>query len=654
MHKRYLLNAVITGLVAVAAIAPVQAADAEWQVGLAAVKITPPKPVVLLGYSNRNGPFESVTADLWAKAMAFEDSDGHRGVIITTDLVGVQAVVTEPVCARITQKTGLTRGQIILNASHTHTGPLVSLKPRLSGNIGHPALSVEDGERTVAYTRALQDKLVGVVVEAVSGLAPACLSWGRGAVGFPMNRRFPKQGYIVMRANPDGPTDRTVPVLRVDTHEGELRAVLFGCACHNTTLTDAHNLIGGDYAGFAQAFIEERYPSVQAMFMSGCGADANPHPRGKMEQAKTHGANLGREVCRVLEDELEVVRGSLATEYARVNLPLEPMDRAAIETVAKKPSTEALMAKHMLTVLDRGEKLPEHYEAPFGVWQFGRELTLVALPAEPVADYVAILAEHLGPRTLWVAGYNNDCFGYLPTAGIVNEGGHENIGITLWIWGEHLSRNAGFFTAQVQDVVIATVAQLASKAGRKRATSSQWTAPIARTLDRNCGFAIKGVAGNSSGTVRRRAGFLAEAGRRVLHHEFHLGPGGRRGVSVRRIDASARTGRIPAHRNRGDCDRIRSAGLLFPPHRGHRITGSGHRHDRLRLQAARPSRPRTDRGRGRERQPNQPHDELPHAHRRRHVLTAADYPAPPGNPASTARATRSTLPPMIFRMSSSE
>ena len=102
------------------------------------------------------------------------------------------------------------------------------------------------------------------------------------------------------------------------------------------------------------------------------------------------------------------------------------------------------MARHMLELLDSGESLIDSYPAPFAVWQFGDALTLVALPAEPVADYVMLLGQTLGPDKLWVSGFDNDCFGYLPTAQVVREGGHEAIGVTLWVWGQDLRRNAGF------------------------------------------------------------------------------------------------------------------------------------------------------------------------------------------------------------------
>src|SRR5713101_8031665 len=80
---------------------PIPAAEPEWKVGLAEVKITPDRPVPLAGYASRNHPFEKVTTDLFAKALALEDRDGHVGVIVTTDLIGLTAAIAEPVCERL-------------------------------------------------------------------------------------------------------------------------------------------------------------------------------------------------------------------------------------------------------------------------------------------------------------------------------------------------------------------------------------------------------------------------------------------------------------------------------------------------------------------------------------------------------------------------
>jgi len=439
-----------------------------WQVGLARVKITPAEPVALLGYGDRTGPFESVVADIYAKALALEDRRGARAVLVTADLVGFQAaVVTDEVCRRIREKTGLERHQLLFNASHAHTGPLVSLDPHAAANsVAHPPLSPDDVRRTIAYTRQLQDQLVELVSQALAAWQPAELAWSTGQVAFPTSRRLPQGGHVVMADNPDGLTDRTVPVLRVRSPEGRLLAVLFGCACHNTTLTGRDNVIAGDYAGFAQEILEREHDQCAALFLSGCGADANPSPRGSLELARQHGATLAREVDRVLDQQLTPVTGDLVPVLRYVNLPLQQLARDELVARSNLPSAEAATARHMLAVLEGGQQLPTSYRAPLAVWQLGTDLTLVALPAEPVARYVPLLQQTLGASGLWVAGFNNDCFGYLPTADMVREGGHEAMGVTLWIWSQACAAQVGFFDAAVEDMVLRETRRLASEAGR--------------------------------------------------------------------------------------------------------------------------------------------------------------------------------------------
>ena len=94
--------------------------------------------------------------------------------------------------------------------------------------------------------------------------------------------------------------DHSVPVLRIDDRRGNLRGVLMGYACHNTTLTGEFYQLSGDYAGFAQYALEERYPGAMALFVMGCGADANPNPRSTLELAERHGKTLAEAVSQVL------------------------------------------------------------------------------------------------------------------------------------------------------------------------------------------------------------------------------------------------------------------------------------------------------------------------------------------------------------------
>jgi hypothetical protein len=441
--------------------------EPSWKAGVATAKITPERPLILLGYTSRDGPYEGVSDDLSARALALEDAGGRRAVLIAADLVGFQAaIVTDAVAGRIAERTGLARERLIFNASHTHAGPVVSLDPNLTLNVAHPSMTVEQAEATVAYTRRLQDQLVDLVERALAALQPARLSWGAGRTDVPTSRRLPKPEGVVMSPNPDAPVDDVVPVLRVDSPEGKPRAVVFGCSCH-AVAAGGQNAISADYPGYARTVVEASHPGSTALFLAGCGGDANPEPRGTIEQARTHGEALGREVCRVLDGPLAAVDGPLQVAYAQVDLPLQTPSRERIKGYLDRPNFQAWQARHMLEVLDAGDPPPSRYTAPVAVWRLGEALTLVALPGEPVAEYASLLREALGPEGLWISGYNNDCFGYLPTAKVVAEGGHEAIGVTLWAWSRNLGPMVGFFEPRVQDVVVDAVRRLASDAGRK-------------------------------------------------------------------------------------------------------------------------------------------------------------------------------------------
>jgi hypothetical protein len=452
-HAAFSFLLALASLLCADAAAPPAADRPDWKVGLACVKITPERPVFLAGYASRNRPFDKVAGDLYAKALALEDSEGRLAVLVTTDLLGLSAAIAEPVCKRICSASGLKREQLLLASSHTHTGPALSLDPR-----PRDALSPGDAQRTVEYTRWLQDRLVEVALAALRERRPARLSHGTGIANFVMNRREFTAGGVILGVNARGLADRSVPVLRIDSPDGKLRAVLFGAATHGTTLTQHCYELCGDYASFAQEHVEKRHPGALALFMLGLAGDSNPYPRGTMDLARRHGVALGQEVDRVLQGPMRPVRGQLRIAFARIGLPLQKAPpRAELEKQARKRGLEAWIAGQMLATLDRGEKLPEHYPCPVAVWQIG-DLTLVALSGEVVVDYVPLLEKALGPGSLWLSAYCNDVFGYLPSARVLSEGGYETRGL--------YAGGIGRFDPRAQSVLVEGVRDLARKVGR--------------------------------------------------------------------------------------------------------------------------------------------------------------------------------------------
>lgn len=449
------LFTILAAAAVVATVTSAFAADAkpEWHVGLASACITPDRPIRMSGYASRTEPSDGVLSDLFAKVMAVEDAEGNRALWITADIIGFRAAVAKAVSHEITAKTGLARKKILLCPSHTHAGPQVEFKEDVADDM--PADEAQTVDRN---THLLIARLGELAAAAIGDLKPARLSWGIGTATFVMNRReFTERG-VRLGVNPSGYVDRSVPVLRVDSPDGKLRAVVFGCACHNTTMGGKNLKISGEYAGFAQETIEEQNPGVQAMFVIGCAGDSNPDPRGTADLARQHGQGLGAEVCRVLGEELTPVHGPLSVEFEWVELPLQPVpSREKLEEMAKGPSWLKYNAVKMLEALDKGQSLPTAYRAPFALWQFGDDLTLVGMPCETLGGYVPLLQDALGHRKLWVAGYTNDVCGYLPTAKVLTQGGYETRG---------LYTDIGFFAPEAQDVAVKAVSGMARQAGR--------------------------------------------------------------------------------------------------------------------------------------------------------------------------------------------
>lgn len=449
---------VVTGRVAVVCTALLMCvggtpAAAQWKAGYAQVAITPHVPVRMAGYSSRVELSKGMALDLFANALVLEDAGGHRAALVTTDLLGIRADIAAAIVAKVPEVAGLDVTRIVISASHTHAGPALSLD-----DVPGPGVTSDQAAATAAYTRALVDTLAALIGDAAARLAPARLFTGTGVAHFAMNRREFTADGVILGVNPRGPVDRSVPVLRVDDESGRPRVVLFSYACHNTTLTGDNFDIGGDYAGFAQAEVERDLSGVQAMYMAGTGADANPYPRGTVELARQHGEELAQEVVRVARGEMRELVGSLRVAAVPVALPLHRPTRAELDRIATEGTgTLRTTARHLLDRLGRGEPLLTEYRTPVAVWQLGADLTFVALPGEVVVDYLYAIEKAIGPLNLWVTAYANDYYGYLPSPRVLEEGGYETRG---------LFSSEGWFSPDTSRALVDHVRQLASQVGR--------------------------------------------------------------------------------------------------------------------------------------------------------------------------------------------
>ncbi len=390
----------------------------DWKAGVASAVITPGENIWMAGYAARTKPAEGKAQDLFAKAVALEDAAGRKQIIVTLDLIGVPRTLRENLERRLAEKYRLSREALLINASHTHCGPEFRVR-----SLDADTADESRREQAEAYGRFLEEKLVALAGEALASLAPARLEYHHSRCGFSMNRRLPVDGGYRNSPFPDGPVDQDVPVLAVFGAEKKLRAVVFGYACHNTTL--GFYQWCGDYAGFAQEYFQADNPGVTALYVQGCGGDQNPYPRGRMELAQYHGRALANSIQAALEGPALALPPKLASAYDTVDLDFDLPARAEFES--RLTSTDKYLVAHarrMLAKLDAGEALQAHYAYPAQVVRLGG-LTLIALAGETVVDYALRLKRELAGQPLWVAGYSNDVMGYIPSARIRREGGYE-------------------------------------------------------------------------------------------------------------------------------------------------------------------------------------------------------------------------------------
>lgn len=399
--------------------------------GAASVDITPDYPVRLHGYGNRRSNSVGVAQRIFAKALAFGTDRDGASILLTVDNLGVSGAVTEEVAHRLKKRAKIDREQFAICSSHTHAAPMLT---GVAPNIFSADIIPEEQAAIDRYTRELTDKLEAVALAALSHRAPAKISLAQGQVTFAKNRRVIRDGRAQFGENDTAPVDHTLPTLFVHGLAGDLRAVLVNYACHCTTLGGEWNQIHGDWSGCAQEAMQRDFPGAVALVSIGCGADANPTPRGKVEHAQAYGEAIATEVKRLLAQPAQALTALPEGKLKRFRLDFDPLPtREQWEERAKQSGIVGYHAQKNLARMNRRETIPKTLPYSVQTWTFGDELAMVFLPGEVVVDYQRRLKDDFDPARLWVNAYANDVPCYIPSRRILSEGGYEAEG-SLWYY----------------------------------------------------------------------------------------------------------------------------------------------------------------------------------------------------------------------------
>lgn len=448
----------------------------DWKAGAARAVITPQEPMWMAGYANRDHAAEGKLQDLWAKALVLEDADGKRCVLITLDLCGIPKDMSDYIRGQLKLKYKLDKAQVIINSSHTHSGPVVSNSVQNAYD-----LDEEQKQKVKAYTDNVSKQIIQLAGDAMKSLEPAEVFTENGFARVQVNRRNNNENFLLLQPELNGPNDYAVPVIKVVNKSGDIIAIAFGYACHNTVLNGYQ--WSGDYAGYAQSELEKMYPGSVALFFQGAGADQNPLPRRTVSLARQYGKEIAYAVEAVLSASMRQQPSRLSFAYSEVQLPLNPPpSKEELELMAKDTSAayKRRSAARLLQQINKGVVPIKSYPYPVQVWKIG-EQPLFALGGEVVIHYAIEIKSIFGSGA-FVLGYSNDVMGYIPTAQILRESNDKETGYAFYDPTNHnaVGYEGGLFTqlvyglpgtwaSDIETVILNEAVRMARIAGVERA-----------------------------------------------------------------------------------------------------------------------------------------------------------------------------------------
>jgi hypothetical protein len=188
---------------------PVAPARLEWKAGVARVLVTPREPIFMKGYGSRTKPSEGVRQDLFVKALALQHGTGPIAVLVTSDLHSYTRRMSDTIADAVQKQHGITRDRLVLNGSHTHSGPAITAEA-----VFRPSEDINPEQQAVIrrYTAQLLDRVVSLIGDAIGNLAPAEVAFGQGAAGFGVNRRRIAAGmrHLPSHVDQDVPGDERI------------------------------------------------------------------------------------------------------------------------------------------------------------------------------------------------------------------------------------------------------------------------------------------------------------------------------------------------------------------------------------------------------------------------------------------------------------
>lgn len=281
--------------------------------GAAVLDITPVSPCNLAGYAGRDHPHEDVHDQLSLRALYVEN--GVEAIaLVSADILWFREGIEDGIHATLERELGLTPDRVMLCGTHTHSAPITN----------GPKANAE-------WLHFLQAQTVAAISLAKLRAEEVTLRLARGQSEIGINRREQKpSGQIVLGLNPDGPIDREMILLSVESEKGISLAEVCSFACHGVVLGSGNYRISGDWCGLAATDIESGSTGA-FLFMNGGSANVNPRLRGgpqnSFEPVEDLASEFVRDTAAARERLVEAESdNTVVGRFAMVELPRQLCD----------------------------------------------------------------------------------------------------------------------------------------------------------------------------------------------------------------------------------------------------------------------------------------------------------------------------------------
>jgi len=411
-----------------------------FRAGFGRRNITPCSPCFLAGYPHVERISTGTNDPLLASAICLE-GDGRTLLLVSLDLLFITAQWSADCRHRIAAATGIPETNILLGATHTHSGPLtLDILAWRDDPVVPPCdpdylefCCRETASASIEAWRNLVSASLGSTVAAVGGLAGG------------------------NRIDPHGAEDPEAGLWMV-CREGESSpmAILSVYGMHPTVLHEDSTLFSGDFIASTRAHLEQAFPGAGVVYLNGVCGNQSPR-RCVRAQTFAEAERLGHALGVAMEQALRGIRdfdshprlGSSSEKLSIQGKIFPSLAEATLQLDAARRNYDALRlaqaaraeirtaectvfgAEEVLTLAKaeasgEAEVLRHHAkEAEIQCFQLG-EAFLVAWPGEFFVEYGLEVKAQASKRTFITTMANGELHGYIVTPEAAELGGYES------------------------------------------------------------------------------------------------------------------------------------------------------------------------------------------------------------------------------------